>query len=57
MQIERHGLNKNPEVAQINSCIKRNEVAEMGSGQKLWRRAKKVIPGGNMLLSKRSEIE
>ena len=28
----------------------------MGSGQKLWRRAKKVIPGGNMLLSKRSEM-
>ena len=28
----------------------------MGSGQKLWRRAKQVIPGGNMLLSKRSEM-
>ena len=27
-----------------------------GSGQKLWKRAKKVIPGGNMLLSKRSEM-
>ena len=28
----------------------------MGSGQKLWKRAKKVIPGGNMLLSKRAEM-
>ena len=27
-----------------------------GSGQKLWNRAKDVIPGGNMLLSKRSEL-
>jgi len=28
----------------------------MGAGQKLWRRAKNVIPGGNMLLSKRAEM-
>ena len=28
----------------------------MVSGQKLWQRAKKVIPGGNMLLSKRAEM-
>ena len=28
----------------------------MSSGQKLWKRAKKVIPGGNMLLSKRAEM-
>ena len=27
-----------------------------GEGQNLWNRAKKVIPGGNMLLSKRSEM-
>ena len=27
----------------------------MNSGQKLWKRARKVIPGGNMLLSKRPE--
>ena len=26
------------------------------SGQELWKRAKKVIPGGNMLLSKRAEM-
>ena len=28
----------------------------MGKGQKLWDRAKRVIPGGNMLLSKRAEM-
>jgi len=27
-----------------------------GTGQKLWKRAKEVIPGGNMLLSKRAEM-
>ena len=34
----------------------RNEGATMGTGQKLWKRAKRVIPGGNMLLSKRAEM-
>ena len=28
----------------------------MSTGQKLWKRAKHVIPGGNMLLSKRAEM-
>lgn len=28
----------------------------MGKGQKLWKRAKEIIPGGNMLLSKRAEM-
>lgn len=28
----------------------------MSTGQKLWKRAKQVIPGGNMLLSKRAEM-
>jgi len=28
----------------------------LNSGQKLWQRAKRVIPGGNMLLSKRAEM-
>jgi len=28
----------------------------MGKGQELWKRAKRVIPGGNMLLSKRPEM-
>ncbi len=46
----------NSRVNKINNIYKRNKGANMGTGQKLWRRAKKVIPGGNMLLSKRSEM-
>lgn len=33
-----------------------NPNAELGTGQKLWKKAKRVIPGGNMLLSKRAEM-
>ena len=44
-----------PELFVDNKDIARNEGSIMGTGQKLWRRAKNVIPGGNMLLSKRSE--
>jgi len=44
-----------PHIFTTNSHLLRNEGATMHSGEKLWRRAKKVIPGGNMLLSKRSE--
>jgi len=39
-----------------NSHLQRNEGAVMGSGQKLWKRAKRIIPGGSMLLSKRAEM-
>lgn len=39
-----------------NQTIRRNEGAVMGNGQKLWKRAKSIIPGGNMLLSKRPEM-
>jgi glutamate-1-semialdehyde 2,1-aminomutase len=39
-----------------NQNTTRNEGATMGTGQKLWKRAKEVIPGGNMLLSKRAEM-
>ena len=39
-----------------NQHIKNNEGAAMNTGQKLYKRAKKVIPGGNMLLSKRPEM-
>lgn len=45
-----------PEYFEANEGIKRNEGAELGTGQKLWKRAKKIIPGGNMLLSKRAEM-
>jgi glutamate-1-semialdehyde 2,1-aminomutase len=40
----------------IESSARRNEGARLGLGQKLWKRAKEVIPGGGMLLSKRSEM-
>ncbi len=44
------------EVFSDNKDIIRNEGTHMGNGQKLWKRAKQVIPGGNMLLSKRAEM-
>lgn len=50
-------LQKNqPELFTHNSKIKRNEGSIMNTGQKLWNRAKRSIPGGNMLLSKRPEM-
>lgn len=45
-----------PDIFAANHKIIRNEGAVMGTGQKLWKRAKAVIPGGNMLLSKRAEM-
>jgi glutamate-1-semialdehyde 2,1-aminomutase len=45
-----------PQLFTINQHLIRNEGAIMGTGQKLWKRAKQVIPGGNMLLSKRAEM-
>ena len=47
---------KKPEYFSFNSKIKRNEGSSLGEGQKLWKRAKKIIPGGSMLFSKRSEM-
>ncbi|WP_415890199.1 aminotransferase class III-fold pyridoxal phosphate-dependent enzyme [Neptuniibacter sp. SY11_33] len=41
---------------EANCEIQRNEGSTMSSGTKLWRRAKQLIPGGNMLLSKRPEM-
>ena len=34
---------------------KRKLINRNGKGQKLWIQAKKIIPGGNMFLSKKSE--
>ena len=45
-----------PYLFKANRMIERNEGLKINKGQKLWRRAKKIIPGGNMLLSKRSEM-
>jgi len=47
---------KSPEIFMANKQLNRNEGASMGTGQKLWKRAKQIIPGGNMLLSKRAEM-
>jgi len=65
-------LEHHPQLAARNLATVRNEgflkslaedAAQMevvsmgrGKGQELWRRAKRVIPGGNMLLSKRAEM-
>jgi len=41
----------------LNKNFKRKNInLKKGSGQKLWQEAKKIIPGGNMFLSKKSEI-
>jgi glutamate-1-semialdehyde 2,1-aminomutase len=45
-----------PKLFEANQHLTRNQGATMGTGQKLWKRAKRVIPGGNMLLSKRAEM-
>jgi glutamate-1-semialdehyde 2,1-aminomutase len=45
-----------PELFAENEHLLRNEGERMGTGQKLWKRAKQVIPGGSMLLSKRAEM-
>ena len=45
-----------PELLEINAHILRNEGSQINKGQKLWNRAKKAIPGGNSLLSKRPEM-
>jgi glutamate-1-semialdehyde 2,1-aminomutase len=45
-----------PQLFAANQQLIRNGGATMGASQKLWKRAKQVIPGGNMLLSKRAEM-
>ena len=47
---------KNKKFFKFNENLKRNEGSTMDKGQKLWRKAKNLIPGGNMLLSKRPEM-
>ena len=53
-------LKKNkPELFWNNSNFLRDEGSingELNPGQLLWKRAKKIIPGGNMLLSKRPQL-
>jgi len=47
---------KAPELFSLNKMLTRNQGDKISTGQKMWNRAKKVIPGGNMLLSKRPEM-
>ena len=47
---------KNKELFLDNKHIARNEGSKISNGQKIWRRAKTIIPGGNMLLSKRPDL-
>jgi glutamate-1-semialdehyde 2,1-aminomutase len=49
-------MQREPSLFAANRHLNRNEGASMSSGQKLWRRAKELIPGGSMLLSKRPEM-
>ena len=44
------------EYVNTNLHIPRNEGKAMSNGQKLYKRAKSIIPGGTMLLSKRPEM-
>jgi glutamate-1-semialdehyde 2,1-aminomutase len=45
-----------PEIFLKNKMHQRNTALQVDQGQALWRRAKTVIAGGNMLLSKRPEM-
>ena len=49
-------MRREPALFAANRHLLRNQGASMSTGQKLWQRAKRVIPGGNMLLSKRAEM-
>ena len=49
-------LSKNPSKFKVNAGFERNFGMKMNKGQKLWKRARKIIAGGNHLFSKRPEI-
>jgi glutamate-1-semialdehyde aminotransferase/spore coat polysaccharide biosynthesis protein SpsF (cytidylyltransferase family) len=40
----------------INSHLVRNEGYNLNAGQKMWKRAKNIIPGGTMLFSKNPDL-
>ena len=46
----------NKKIFSINNRIKRNEGYSMNKGQKMWIRAKNIIPGGTMLFSKNPDL-
>ena len=47
---------KNKQIFLTNNNIKRNEGYNVNLGQKMWKRAKNVIPGGTMLFSKNPDL-
>ena len=47
---------ENNDLMLVNNNLSRNQGSIMSKGQKLYKRAKQIIPGGNMLLSKRPEM-
>ena len=47
---------KNNKIFFSNMNIKRNEGLNLSTGQKVWKRAKKIIPGGSMLFSKNPDL-
>jgi glutamate-1-semialdehyde aminotransferase len=47
---------KNEKIFQFNKHIKRNEGGKLNTGQKVWKRAQKIIPGGTMLFSKNPDL-
>lgn len=47
---------REPALFVANQHLRRDAGSEMSTGEKLWSRARRVIPGGNHLLSKRAEM-
>ena len=47
---------KNKKIFLINSNIPRDEGYNMNLGQKFWKRANSIIPGGSMLFSKNPDL-
>ena len=47
---------RNKKFFHINLHLKRNEGTHMNIGEKYWRRAQKIIPGGSMLFSKNPDL-
>ncbi len=47
---------KNKSLFNINQKYLRDEGSKMNTGNKLWQKAKTLIPGGSMLYSKRQEL-
>ena len=47
---------KNKSLFMANQYIERNEGSKISNSQKKWKRAKAIIPGGNMLLSKKPDL-